>query len=232
MIEVLRDNWSFLLWGYFPNGPIGGLAMTLLIALASLAITFPFAIAMALARAMGPRWLRVAAATYVTVMRGIPLLMLLLWIYFFLPVALGFPLSPFITIVIAIVIFQTAYLSEVIRAGIEALPYGQTEAALSLGLRKPMIVAKIILPQALFNVIPGIINQFTSVVKETSLAYVIALAELTYSASLINAQLMVKPLEVYLVLAMFYFVLCFSLSQVADMLDRSISAKRQASPAR
>ena len=226
MWQIIVENWRFLLIGTFPNGPIGGLAMTLLIAITSLAITFPFAILVALARSMGPKWARVTATVYVTILRGCPLLLLLLWIYFYLPVLLGFPLSPFLTLVIAIVIFQTAYLSEVIRGGIEALPKGQTEAALSLGLKRWAIIWKIILPQALYNVIPGIINQFTAVVKETSLAYVIALAELTYSATQINNILMTKPLEVYLILAGMYFVVCYALSSLAAYLDRAIARNR------
>ena len=231
MIEIFLDNWRYLLIGAYPNGPIGGVAMTLALAISAIAVTFPFAVLVAVGRSMGPRWLRQAILVYVTAIRGIPLLMLLLWIYFFLPLAIGFPLSPFLTLLIAIVIFQIAYLSEVIRAGIEALPKGQFEAAAALGLSRRLTLIKVILPQALLNVLPGIMNLFTSVVKETSLAYVIALPELTYSASQINAQLMVRPMEVYLMLALIYFALCWSLSASARWMDRRIAAKRQPEPA-
>lgn len=231
MIEIFLDNWRYLLIGAWPNGPVGGLAMTLALAVLAIVITFPFAVLVAIGRTMGPRWLRRTIVVYVTAIRGIPLLMLLLWIYFFLPLALGFPLSPFVTLLIAIVIFQIAYLSEVIRSGIEALPKGQFEAAASLGLSQRVTLLKVILPQALLNVLPGIMNLFTSVVKETSLAYVIALGELTYSASQINAQLMTRPMEVYLMLALIYFVLCWSLSASARWMDRRITAKRHLEPA-
>ncbi|EUC00006.1 polar amino acid ABC transporter, inner membrane subunit [Rhizobium sp. CF080] len=228
MWQVFSENWEFFLLGTYPRGPIGGLAMTLIIAVVSLAITFPFAIGVALLRGSKSVWVRRACEAYTTLIRGCPLLMLLLWIYFFLPQLLGFPLSPFTTLVIAIVFFQTAYLSEVIRGGIEALHKGQTEAALALGLKRWMIIWKIILPQALYNVIPGILNQFTSVIKETSLAYVIALGEVTYSASQVNGILMTRPMEVYMVLAALYFVLCFSLTQIAGLLDRRIARNRSA----
>lgn len=226
MWEVFSQNWQFFLLGTFPKGPIGGLAMTIIIAVVSLLIVFPLSVGVALLARSKHTWVRKLILAYTTLVRGFPLLMLLLWIYFFLPQLLGFPLSPFSTIVIAIVLFQAAYLGEVIRGGIEALPKGQAEAALALGLKPWMINIKIILPQALYNVIPGILNQFTAVIKETSLAYVIALGEVTYSASQINGILMTRPMDVYLVLAGLYFIVCFSLTQIAALLDRRISRSR------
>ncbi|MBH1973510.1 MAG: amino acid ABC transporter permease [Rhodobacteraceae bacterium] len=231
MIEIFLNNWRYLLLGAFPNGPLGGLAMTLALAISAIALTFPLAVLLALGRTMGASWLRVAIVTYVTVIRGIPLLMLLLWIYFFLPLVLGFPLSPFLTVLIAIVLFQVAYLSEVIRGGLDSLPKGQFEAAAALGMSRSVMLIKVILPQVLLNVLPGIMNLFTSVVKETSLAYVIALAELTYSASQINATLMVKPMQVYMMLALIYFALCWSVSAAAGWMDRRIATRRSQEPA-
>lgn len=226
MMEILADYGLFLLLGDYSRGIIGGLALTLLIAAVTLALTFPFALSVALMRTSGNKWLSRTAACYVYGVRGVPLLMLILWIYFFLPVVVGDIFSPFWTIVVALVIFQTAYLSEVFRAGIEAIHPGQTDAGLSLGLRRPVILLKIILPQALVNVIPGIISQFTMIIKETSLGYVIALKELTFSASQVSSTLMTRPMEVYLILASIYFIVCFTISSCARFLEYRIAARR------
>ncbi len=134
MIGIIRDYWLVFLVGSYPNGPLGGLAMTLIIALLSLALTFPSALIMALARISPYRVIRYPATGFVYVVRGMPLLMLLFWVYFFLPIVLGFSISAFWSLIASIVVFQTAYLSEVIRAAIQALPKGQTEAAKALGM--------------------------------------------------------------------------------------------------
>ncbi|KAA0969646.1 amino acid ABC transporter permease [Aureimonas fodinaquatilis] len=226
MLDLIHNYWLFFLIGDYPNGPIGGLAMTMIIALLSLAITFPLAVLMALARISPLRWISWPATGFVYVIRGMPLLMLLFWVYFFLPVLLGFPLSGFWSIVISIVVFQTAYLAEVIRAAIEALPRGQDEAARSLGMRYWSIMFRIILPQALFNAIPGILNQLTAIIKETSLGYILAVNEITYVAGAINGLLITRSVEVFLILAATYFILCSSVSYLATYLENRINRKR------
>ena len=224
MIDIIRDHWSYLLIGAYPRGPLGGLVMTLIIALLSLVLTFPLAVSVALLRTSGVRWLVAGCIGFVYVVRGVPLLMLIFWMYFGFPVLFGFPLPPFMTIVL----YQTAYLSEVIRAGIEALPKGQVEAARSLGMRRLPIIWKIILPQALYNVIPGMLNQLTAIFKETSLGYIVAVHELSYSAYLLNNMLMTKPLQIFGIIAIFYFTLCFSLTQFAQWMEQRITRRRAA----
>ncbi len=226
MLDLIQNYWLYFLIGDYPRGPIGGLAMTMIIALLSLAITFPLAVLMALARISPLRWISWPATGFVYLIRGMPLLMLLFWVYFFLPILLGFPLSGFWSIVISIVVFQTAYLAEVIRAAIEALPKGQTEAARSIGMRYGSMMRRIILPQALFNAIPGILNQLTAIIKETSLGYILAVNEITYVAGTINGLLITRAIEVFAILAATYFVLCFSLTQLATVMERRIIRKR------
>jgi polar amino acid transport system permease protein len=226
VIDILRDNWTYLLIGSYPKGPLGGLTMTLIVSLLTLALVFPLAVLIALARTSGVRVLIWLSIGFVYLIRGMPLLMLIFWIYFGAPAVMGFPLPPIMTLVLAIVLYQTAYLSEVIRAGIEGLHKGQVEAARSLGMRYLPIVWKIVLPQALYNVLPGILNQLTAIFKETSLGYMISVHELTYSASLLNNMLMTKPLQIFGIVAIMYFVLCFSLSQVARRMESRISRRR------
>lgn len=228
IFEILRQHWLFLLIGEYPKGPLGGLAMTLLITVLSMSLSFPCAVIIAICRTSENRLLLWPSTAFVYLIRGTPLLMLVFWIFFTVPVILGFNLSAFATIVIAIVSFQTAYMSEVIRAGIEGLPKGQVEAARSLGLGYFATTWKIVLPQALYNVIPGILNNLTAIFKESSLAYVISLHELTFAALQVMNHEMMRPFQVLIILAGMYFCCCFALSQTAAWLEVRVARKRQA----
>jgi len=227
VIEILQQHWLFLLVGDYPKGPLGGLAMTLLITITSMVLAFPCAVLVALCRTSGIRLFVWPSTAFVYLIRGTPLLMLVFWIFFAGPVILGFTLSAFATIVIAIVSFQTAYLSEVIRGGIEGLPKGQTEAARALGLGYFVTTWKVILPQALYNVIPGILNNLTAIFKESSLAYVISLHELTFAALQVMNFEMRRPFQVLVLLAAIYFCCCFALSQTASWLEVRVARKRE-----
>ncbi|MGH7005115.1 MAG: ABC transporter permease subunit, partial [Alphaproteobacteria bacterium] len=106
------------------------------------------------------------------------------------------------------------------------LPKGQTEAARSLGLRYGPMMLKVILPQALYNAMPGILNQLTAIIKETSLGYLLAVSEITYTAGQINSLLLTKPFQIFAILAVVYFVLCYSLTSLARVLEHRIGSGR------
>ena len=108
------------------------------------------------------------------------------------------------------------------------MPKGQTEASRSLGLSYVQTMKDVILPQALFNAIPSILNQFISLVKNTSVAYIISVDELTYAAYQVNAQLLTKPVQVYIILAGIYFIICFSLNRFVKLIEKRIHTSRQA----
>jgi len=188
MLQILQDYGLLLLIGEYPHGKLGGLALTLIISIASLLLTFPCSILIALMRTGSSRSLRRLSSAFVYCVRAIPLLMLIFWAYFALPVFIGMPIDATLTLILAIVIYQTAYLGEIIAAGIDALPPGQREAALALGLGAFPIIVRVILPQALFNVIPGIVNQLTTIIKESSLGAVIAVPELSYAMLQVNSN--------------------------------------------
>jgi len=114
-----------------------------------------------------------------------------------------------------------------LRAGIEGLPSGQAEAARAIGLNYRQAMTKVVLPQALYNMVPALVSQFVSTIKETSLGYVISVNELTFAANQINSSLMTQPFQVYFVLAAIYFCLCFSLTRLARWLERRIAARRE-----
>lgn len=161
------------------------------------------------------------------VVRGTPLLMVVFWAYFFLPAVTGVKTGQFGTMLTALVIFDAIYLAEIVRAGVLGLPSGQREAARSLGLPYLSTLRLILLPQALRRMLPSLVNQFVSTIKETSLGYIIGLTDVAFIASQINTQALTKPTEVYFLLALTYFLLCFGLSRCAWWLER-----RQHSPSR
>ena len=230
MLEIIQNNWTLLLVGQYPAGPLGGIAATLLLAIAGLALSFPCAVLLAIARISPLPWISIPAAAIVHVVRGIPFLMVLFWSYFALPILIGRPLSGFWTLVGALVLYESAYLAEVIRAVIQALPRGQNEAARSLGLGYFRTLTYVILPQALYNSLPALIGQFVSLIKETSLGYVISVNEFTYAASQLNSQLLTRPVEVFSILAITYFIVCFALTQSARWLEQRIARSRQGKP--
>ena len=232
LLTILRDHGTLLLIGQYPNGPLGGLAITLALAVLGIASAFPLGVLLALARISPWAALRWPAMALVYVVRGVPLLLFIFWMYFFVPVLIGRPVSGFVTMLATLVIYEAAYLSEVVRAGIEGLPKGQMEAARAVGLSHLQAMRLVILPQALYNMIPAMLGQFVSTIKETSLGYVITVNELTFAANQVNSALMTKPFPVFLLLAIIYFVLCFSLTQLARHLERRIAARRAGRSAR
>lgn len=152
--------------------------------------------------------------------RGVPLLMVIFWAYFFLPTLTGQRTDQFTTMLLALVLFDAVYLAEIVRAGIQGLDRGQFEAARSLGLGYLASMRLVVLPQALRNMLPSLVNQFVSTIKETSLGYIIGLAEVSFIASQINTQVFTLPTQVYLILGLTYFILCFGLSRFAFWLER------------
>lgn len=226
MIDLIQNYWLTFLIGQYPNGPLGGLAMTVIVAVCCLVMSFPVAVLLAIARVSPWKWLRIVSAGIVHFVRGIPLLMLIFWCYFALPLMTGLRVSGFWTLVAALTIYEAAYLSEVVRSGIEAISKGQREASRSLGGSYALTMRSVVLPQALFNTLPGIASQFVSTIKETSLGYVIAVNELTFAANQINGTVLTQPLQVFTILACIYFMLCLTLTQVLGRIETAIRRKR------
>jgi polar amino acid transport system permease protein len=226
IVEIIRDNWLLLLIGQYPNGPLGGFAATLILSVLSILLAFPVSILLALARLSTSPWLLWPSTALVYVARGVPLLMLILWVYFMVPLLIGANVPGFVTMLVTLVLYEGAFLSEVVRAGIVALGRGQMEAGRALGHSYLGAMAYIVLPQALYNMMPSILSQFVSAIKETTLGYVINVPELTFAANQINNQLLTKPFEVFFILAMVYFMVCWTLTRLALSLEQRIANKR------
>ena len=225
--QIVRDNWLLLLIGQYPYGPLGGIAATLILSVLGIGLAFPLSIALALARMSPWRVLRWPVTGLVYVTRGVPLLMIILWVYFLLPLLLGRPVSGFVTMICTLVLYEASYLSEVVRAGIQALPRGQTEAARALGHGFASRMRYVILPQALYNMLPSMLSQFISTIQDTTLGYVINVQELTFAANQVNNQILTMPFEVFFILAITYFAVCFTLTAAAHRLERRVAERRR-----
>lgn len=225
-IAIIEENWLLLLVGQYPNGPLGGIAATLILSVLGILLAFPLSVLVAFGSLSHRRILRYPATALVYVVRGVPLLMFIFWVYFLFPLLLGANVPGFATMLCTLVIYEAAFLSEIVRAGIEALPPGQMDAARALGHSYGRAMRYIILPQALYNMLPSLLSQFVSTIKETTLGYVINVPELTFAANQINNRLLTKPFEVFLILALTYYVVCFSLTQLAAWLERHIATRR------
>ena len=221
--DVVFNNFEYLLVGAWPNGPLGGLALTIYLALIGIFFAFWLGLALGLMRLSTKKIVRWTATIYIEVLRGIPLLMVLFWIYFLLPILANRVMPEIQSAIIAFALFTAAYIAEIVRAGVLSLPNGQMEAARGSGLSHSQAMLYIILPQALRNMIPSFVNQFVSLTKDTSLAYVIGITELTRTATQIDNRTVVASAELYLTIGVMYFVICWALTSLSRKLEKTTS---------
>jgi polar amino acid transport system permease protein len=175
---------------------------------------------MRLSRRGALRW---PALVYIEIIRGTPLLMVIFWFYFLAPVLLGHSLPGAQSALISLIVFTSAYVAEIVRAGVLSLPKGQMEASRGTGLSGFQAMVHVILPQALFNMIPSFVNQFVSLTKDTSLAFIIGVNELTKTATQVNSRTMNAPTEIFLAIAVIYFVVCYALTAASRRLEAKIN---------
>lgn len=228
--SVIADNGLYLLIGAWPHGPIGGAALTLLLTAASALASGVLGLLAGVGLSLLPAWARALLLPVLGFFRAIPVIMLIFWIYFLLPIAFGIDAPAIGTVVIALSLIGGAYLAHAVHAGIRSLPRGQSLAAQALGLTRLQTMRRVILPQALPMMLPSFINQWVALTKDTSLAYVIGVAELSFVATQVSNRTMVYPLEIYLCVAAMYFVFCSTLQWLATRLS-AIYAGQRALPA-
>lgn len=211
-LHVLATNLDYLLWGAWPHGAVGGLALTLLMGMTAAAGASLLGVGWGVALIWLPARQGVPLALLSGLLRAIPVMMLIFWSYFLLPILFGVDIPGALTVVCALTLIGGAYLAHTVRAGIEAIAPGQWQAGLSLGMSRWQTLRLIILPQALRMMAPSFVNQWISLLKDTSLAYVVGVAELTFVASQVNNREQMYPLSVFLFLALLYFLPCAGLA--------------------
>lgn len=227
--KVVVDNFRYLLIWRFPSKEpgdffwgLGGLAFSVIMSVIAISVSFFIGLVVGLGRTSKYRLFRIPSLLYIELIRGNPLIMVIFWVYFFVPIFTKTYINVFWSATIALTIFTGAYLAEIVRGGIQNIPKGQFEAAYSTGLTYFQTMRKIILPQALKQMIPAIVGQFIAIFKDTSLAYVIGVLELTFVAQSLNNRLMIYPFEIYTTVAMLYFICCYSMSIFANKLEKKL----------
>ena len=181
--------------------------------------------ALALMRLSGKPWLAVPAAAYVNTMRSIPLVMVILWFFLLIPLLLGKPLGAEVSAMVTFTLFEAAYYSEIMRAGIQSVPKGQVSAGQAVGMNYPQTMQYIVLPQAFRNMLPVLLTQTIILFQDTSLVYAIGAYDLLKGFEIAGKNF-TRPVETYLVAAVVYFVICFSLSMLVRRLQKKIAIIR------
>ncbi len=232
-LVVYRYNWqvisssmqSLLIWTFPNGGPgeifhgLGGLALSIILAFIALVVSFFIGLFVGLGRLSENPAISTPSVVYIEIIRGNPLIMVIFWVYFFSHFVTGIQMNVFWSATIAFTIFSGAYLAEIVRAGVSAIPKGQIEAATASGLSYYQTMHRVVLPQALKIMIPAFVGQFISIFKDTSLAYIVGVFELTTVAQTLNNRLMIYPFEIYTTIAVLYFICCYSMSRVARRLE-------------
>ena len=220
---------GILMWGgvfglpYVENGRWGGLTLTLLLASFGIALAFPLAVLLALGRRSNLPAIQAICVAYIELIRGVPLISLLFMASVMLPLFLpaGVSIDKLLRAELALVLFAAAYLAEVVRGGLQAIPKEQYEMADALGLNYVQKMAYVVLPQALRVAVPPLVNTFIGLFKDTSLVAIIGIFDLltTVKVSLNEPQWAGFGVEAYLFVALVYFVFCFSMSRYSLRLE-------------
>lgn len=180
---------------------------------------------LALMRLSGKPWLVVPAAAYVNTMRSIPLVMVILWFFLLIPLLLGKPMGAELSAMITFTLFEAAYYSEIMRAGIQSVPKGQVFAGYAVGMTYSQTMQLVVLPQAFRNMLPVLLTQTIILFQDTSLVYAIGAYDMLKGFEVAGKNFN-RPVETYLVAAAVYFVICFSLSMVVKRLQAKIAIIR------
>ncbi|MDH5330593.1 MAG: amino acid ABC transporter permease [Aquincola sp.] len=248
-VRVFWKPWLGLLWAamlalffglmfggfagmaYVPTDRWGGLPLTVLLATLSIVLAFPLAVVVALGRRSNMPAIKTICVLYVELIRGVPLISVLFMASFMFPLFMppGTSIDVLLRVLVGITLFSGAYMAEIVRGGLQAIPKGQQEAADTLGLSYWQAQRKVILPQALAMVVPGIMNNFIAIFKDTSLVTIVSLYELTGSMGLaLDSDTDWRPFKIegYFFIAAIYFLFCFSMSRYSLWIEKRLSASK------
>jgi polar amino acid transport system permease protein len=211
-LSVIFDNWRYL---------AGGLRITLLLWVFTAILATIFGSLLALLRIYGPAFVKSLIAFYVDSMRAVPLLVIMVWTYFALPMVTGITFPAFWAALIALTLQSMAYICEILRAGIESIRSGQMRAGVALGMTRAKVVRKIILPQAAIRVLPPYGSMLASIGKNTAIASVIAVPEFMQQSTVLAAQTF-QPIEIFTTAFVVYFILIFPVTRAVDLVYRRL----------
>jgi polar amino acid transport system permease protein len=206
--DVVAESLGFLL---------GGLGLTAGLSVLAMAASLVLGLLVSFARLAPWRPLRGAASLYSDFLRGTPLLVQILWVYYSLPILTGITFSPFVSAAIALTLNLSAFVGEIFRAGIQSIGRGQHEAAMALGMTRAQAMRRVILPQSIRRVIPPLGSIWVSLFKDTAIVSVIAVPELMYRGRVLSIETY-RPVEIYTAVAIIYFLVTYPQARGVDWL--------------
>ena len=218
-------DFTFLNWGVVSSFVLKGLFFSIQLTVIAMIGGIALGTALALMRLSGKPWLVTPAAAYVNTMRSIPLVMVILWFFLLIPLLLGRPMGAELSAIVTFTLFEAAYYSEIMRAGIQSVPKGQVHAGYAVGLNYQQTMQFIVLPQAFRNMLPVLLTQTIILFQDTSLVYAIGAYDLLKGFEIAGKNFN-RPVETYLVATVVYFVICFSLSMLVRRLQNKIAIIR------
>jgi len=218
-------DFSILNWSLVQNFILKGLLFSIVLTAVATVGGIFFGTLLALMRLSGRKWLDAPAAFYVNVMRSIPLVMVILWFFLLVPFIIGRPVGAEYSAFITFIAFEAAYFSEIMRAGIQSIPRGQVFAGQALGMSYQQNMMLVVLPQAFRNMLPVLLTQTIILFQDTSLVYAIGAYDL-FKGFDIAGKNFGRPEEAYIMAAVVYFILCYSLSWMVKRLHKKIAIIR------
>jgi glutamate/aspartate transport system permease protein len=218
-------DFSFLSWDVLTSFVLKGLIFSVQLTLVAMIGGIALGTALALMRLSGKKWLVMPAAFYVNTLRSIPLVMVILWFFLLIPLMIGRPMGAELSAIITFTVFEAAYYSEIMRAGIQSVPKGQVHAGYAVGMTYGQTMQLVVLPQAFRNMLPVLLTQTVILFQDTSLVYAIGAYDLLKGFEVAGKNFN-RPVETYLVAAVVYFVICFSLSMLVRRLQKKIAIIR------
>ncbi|MGG7447357.1 amino acid ABC transporter permease [Kosakonia oryzendophytica] len=210
-ISVITDNLDYLLWGRAAQGEVGGVLLSLLMTAGAALLAFPGGMLLACLAWRFPGWPRKILFLWAEIIRGIPLIFVIFWLWFLLPWLTGADLPGAVTVTLALAWFTSASVMYSTLAALGALPKGQYEAALSSGFGSVAILRRVLLPQALRNALPSYVGLLIALLKDTSLAFIVNVPELTTVAGQVNNRVQVYPAALFIFTGLVYYLLCSAL---------------------
>ena len=201
-----------------------GLATSAQLAVVAILLSFPVGCLIAIGRLSPRRWLSAGCAGFVNVLRSNPLVLILFWFYFSIPIIIGRPVGDEASVIIAFIVFFAAYFAEIVRAGIQSVGTRQIQAGLSSGLTYAQTMRFIVLPQAIRAMRPALTTQCIVVFQGTTVAYVIGYHELLHTTAMI-VERTIRPIELYVFVAVVYFVVCYAGSLLSRHFEKQAAAQ-------
>ncbi|NCT84835.1 MAG: amino acid ABC transporter permease [Comamonadaceae bacterium] len=218
-------DFSFLNWDVVVSFVAKGFFFSIQLTLIAMVGGIVLGTLLALMRLSGRAWLELPAAAYVNTLRSIPLVMVILWFFLLIPLLTGKALGAELSAIITFTLFEAAYYSEIMRAGIQSVPKGQVYAGYAVGMTYRQTMQLVVLPQAFRNMLPVLMTQTIILFQDTSLVYAIGAYDLLKGFEVAGKNFN-RPVETYLVAAVVYFVICFMLSMLVRRLQKKIAIIR------